>query len=66
MIGSAERTSYLAIGYSQRPLSERFVICHPVICHFLCSAAVGLLDRFIHDLASMRHHTGLKDFVIEI
>jgi hypothetical protein len=37
-----------------------------VICHFLCSAAVGLLDRFIHDLASMRYHAGLKDFVIKI
>ena len=60
-----------AIGYSQRPVfgpfSAQFVICHLSFVIMVASrCAVRCLDRFAYDLAAMRYHTGLKDFVIEI
>jgi hypothetical protein len=54
--------------YSTAALELLFCHLSSVILSFLLArrCAVGLLDRLIHDLPSMGHHAGLKDFVIEI
>src|SRR5258707_69892 len=45
--------------------AAQFVICHLSFFISPCPA-VRFLDRFVYDLAAMRYHRGLKDFVIEI